>query len=463
LRPSNRAETDSEKRPTVTLISLGCPKNLVDSELMLARLAESGLNVGSSADEADVVVVNTCSFLQAAREEAADCIDDVVELKRNGKLRGVVVAGCLPALRGKLLFEDFPDVDAILGPRDRRKVAEACFGALNGHARKLSFLGRTDSLVRAAYPRAVSTGRHTSYLKIAEGCNNRCSYCLIPSIRGEMVSRTVNSIAREATTLANSGVRELCLIAQDTTRYGQDLYGRPALCELLRRLSRIEGLSWIRLLYTHPAHWSDELVDALASNPKLCRYADIPIQHVSDKILRLMRRRISQKELTSLITRIRRAVPGISLRTTVMVGFPGEGESEFSELLEFVKHFQFDHLGAFVYSKEEGTPAARYPGHVSEEEKKDRLRMIMHAQRQISSARNRATVGEDATVLLDSSGPRGTRGIGRTEGQAPEVDSVVRVKGKRLSVGRFVEVSITEASEYDLCGEAHLSDEYGDA
>jgi ribosomal protein S12 methylthiotransferase len=459
LKRRSRAERDSGESPAVTLISLGCSKNLVDSELMLACLAESGLRVKSSLDEADVVVINTCSFLQAARKEAADCISDVVRLKERGKLRGIVVAGCLPAFRGKSFFEDFPAVDAIVGPRDRRKVAEACSGALNGSARRQSFLQSTDSLVRAAYPRAVSTGRHSSYLKISEGCDNRCSYCLIPSIRGQMVSRAVTSIVREATVLAENGVRELCLIAQDTTRYGEDRHGRSELGKLVQHLSRIEGLEWIRLLYTHPAHWSNELIDTFARYPQLCRYADIPIQHVSDKILGLMKRQISQKELAALIARIRDDIPGMSLRTTVMVGFPGEGEDEFSELLEFVKHFQFDHLGTFVYSREDGTPAARYSEQLPEEVKQDRLRRIMDAQRETCSARNRARIGERVTVLLDSCEEDGTLGVGRTEGQAPEVDSVVQVKGENLSAGGFFEVSITGATGYDLSGEARFQDE----
>jgi ribosomal protein S12 methylthiotransferase len=454
LRRTRRAEVEAGASPTVTLISLGCPKNLVDSETMAACLAESGLNVAGSVDEADVVVVNTCSFLDAARKEALECIRDVIELKRNGRLKGVVVAGCLPALRGKRLLEDLPGVDAIVGPRDRRKVARACLGTLNGGTRRQSFLGSTDSLVRAAYARAVSTGRHSAYLKIAEGCDNGCSYCLIPTIRGSMVSRTTASLVRESTLLVQSGVRELCLIAQDTTAYGTDAYGSSKLVNLIESLARISGLAWIRLLYTHPAHWSDELLETIARNPRVCRYADIPIQHASDKILTLMRRRTSQKDLVSLLSRVRSAIPGMSLRTTVMVGFPGEGEGEFSELLEFVKYFQFDHLGAFAYSREEGTPAARFSQQVPEEVKQDRLQRIMDAQRDVCRARNREMVGKDLSVLLDSIDVRGILGIGRSEGQAPEVDSVVRVEGTGLRAGRFFEVSVTGIEGYDVSGKA---------
>ncbi len=453
-----RVERDSGEKPAVTLISLGCSKNLVDSELMLACLAESGMRITGSPEEADVVIINTCSFLKTARDEATGCIRDVVELKEKGKLKGVVVAGCLPALRGKAVFEDFPSVDAILGPRDRRKVVEACSVALNGKAGRGTFLRSTDSMVRSAYPRAIPTGGHSSYLKISEGCDNRCSYCLIPSIRGQMVSRALASIVKEASVLAENGVRELCLIAQDTTRYGQDLYGRRELVRLVERISRVEGLRWIRLLYTHPAHWSDELMDSFGRLPKLCRYADVPIQHVSDKILGLMKRRTTQKELAALITRLRDAVPGISLRTTVMVGFPGEGEEEFSELLEFVTHFQFDHLGTFVYSREDGTSAAEYPGHVPEGVKEDRLRRIMDVQRSICDSRNRARIGERVTVLMDSCEADGTSGVGRTEGQAPEVDGIVRVNGDGLHPGGFYEISVTGADEYDLSGETLVLD-----
>ncbi|UCF78628.1 MAG: 30S ribosomal protein S12 methylthiotransferase RimO [Candidatus Eiseniibacteriota bacterium] len=458
MRRNPRADAPSSKvKPSVALISLGCSKNLVDSELMLASLAESGFVPHGSAGQADVVVVNTCSFLRSARQEAAECIEDVVRLKRSGKLRGVVVAGCLPALKGESLFEEFPEIGAIVGPRDRRKVVDACRAALNGQERRRSFLACSDSLVRGVYPRAISTGSHTSYLKIAEGCDNGCSYCLIPSIRGRMVSRTVGSILREAALLAETGISELCLIAQDTTSYGRDLYGRTELGKLLRRLSRIDGPRWIRLLYTHPAHWSDELLKVIAQSPKVCRYVDVPIQHASDRILRLMKRGTSQTKLASLFCKFRRAVPGISLRTTVIVGFPGERESDFSELLEFVRHFQFDHLGTFVYSKETGTRAARCRGHVPEEVKEDRLRRIMEAQREISAARNRAAVGKEVTVLLESVHDDGNRAVGRTEGQAPEVDGVVRVRGERLSTGRFVRVRITDATAYDLAGEVRSS------
>jgi ribosomal protein S12 methylthiotransferase len=454
LRKSLRARALSNGRQSVALISLGCPKNLVDSEVMLASLAEHGFVTRSDMHEADVAVVNTCSFLNSARDEAEQWIKDAVRLKRNGRLKGLVIAGCLPALERNHLFEDFPEVDAIVGPRDRLKIAEACSVALGQPGRRISFLRNSDSLIRRLYPRAVSTGKHAAYLKIAEGCNNRCSYCLIPRIRGKMVSRTTKSLIGEASLLAECGVRELSLIAQDTTNYGVDLYGRPRLASLLGRLSRVEGISWIKLLYTHPAHWSDEIIEAFADNPELCRYADIPIQHISDKVLRFMRRGISQRALVRILEKIRDAVPGISLRTTVMVGFPGEGEKEFSELVGFLRSFRFDHLGAFAYSREGNTAATRLPKQVLDEVKAERLQTIMEMQQEVSSSRNSSMVGREVKVLVDGVDATGTRGIARTEGQALEIDGVVHVSGAGLRSGQFLKILVVDFNEYDLFGTA---------
>jgi ribosomal protein S12 methylthiotransferase len=436
------------------LVSLGCPKNLVDSELMLAGLVRSGFEVKGSIEEADIAVLNTCSFLESARREAEQWVEEAVRLKRAGRLKAVIVAGCLPAIMGKKLLDKFPEVDAIVGPRDRLKVAKACAASVGSPAGRRIFLSGSDALVRAVHPRAVSTGRHTAYLKISEGCDNRCAYCLIPRIRGKLISRTMGSVLREAELLARDGVRELCLVAQDTTAYGIDLYGRPVLHELLRRLEVVEGLNWVRLLYAHPARWSDELTEVLRDGPNLCKYADVPIQHVSDRMLRLMRRRVRKKKLVETLEKIRGAVPEISLRTTVMVGFPGEGEAEFSELLEFLGDFQFDHVGAFSYSREPGTPAASLPGQVSRRVKEERLRQVMELQREISGRKNASRAGSRVAVLLDRVETGGTRGTGRTEGQAPEIDSVVHVTGRGLREGQFCEVRIVGSAEYELFAEA---------
>jgi len=454
LRKSLRARARHNAGRSVALISLGCPKNLVDSEVMLARLAERGFDARSEMREADVTVINTCSFLESAREEAEQWIRDAACLKRDGNLKGLVVTGCLPALARERVFRDFPEVDAIVGPRDRLKIAEACEFALAENGRKASFLGDSDSLVRHLYPRAVSTGRHTAYLKIAEGCNNRCSYCLIPRIRGDFVSRSMKSLVDEASLLAECGVRELSLIAQDTTDYGADLYGQPRLASLLRRLAHVEGIAWIRLLYTHPAHWSDEVMEAFTGNQKMCRYADVPIQHVSERVLRLMRRRISQRALVRILEKIRSTIPGISLRTTVMVGFPGEGEKEFAELLAFLKHFRFDYLGTFVYSREENTRAMNLPDQVPEEVKKERLHRIMEAQQEISRSKNAAMLGREVTVLTDSIEAAGSKVAARTEWQAPEIDGVVHVSGVGLRSGQFMKVLVVDSNEYDLFGKA---------
>lgn len=425
---------------------------MVDSEVMLAALARSGFGVGGSLDGADVAVVNTCSFLESAREEARQWIEEALRLKRAGKLKAVMVAGCLPALEGRALFEEYPELDAIVGPRDRLKLAQACAQAVDGPPGKRSFLGGTDALVRAFPPRAVSTGRHSAYLKISEGCDNRCAYCLIPSIRGSLVSRSVPSLLREAALLAGSGVRELCVIAQDTTAYGVDLYGRPSLHGLLEGLSETPGIAWVRLLYTHPAHWYPELIQVLRNHPRLCKYADVPVQHVSERMLRLMGRRLGRKRLLDTLARLRNTVPGISLRTTVMVGFPGETEREFAELLDFLGEFKFEHVGAFSYSREAGTRAATLPGQLSESTKEERLRRVMEVQRGISRKKNAALVGKKLRVLLDKASDGGARAVGRTEGQAPEVDGVVRVKGDGLRVGEFYDVKVTGFGDYDLTG-----------
>lgn len=438
----------------MALVSLGCSKNLVDSETILADLVRRGFDVGGSVEDADVVVVNTCSFLRSAREEAEDWVRKVVRLKRAGRARVVVVAGCLPALEGRRLLDRFPEVDAITGPRDRLRVARACSDALRSPGAGKAFLSGSDALVRAVHPRAVSTGRHTAYLKISEGCDNGCAYCLIPRIRGRLVSRAMGSVVREAELLAKNGVRELCLVAQDTTAYGIDLYGRPALHELLRRLGAVDGVAWVRLMYAHPARWSDRLTEVLRDGPTLCKYADVPIQHVSDKMLKLMGRRVTRKKLVETLRGIRREVPGVSLRTTVMVGFPGEGEAEFSELLEFLEEFKFDHLGAFAYSREPGTAAASMRGHLSPRVKESRFRRVMRLQREVSRAGNASRVGERVKVLIDRADADGTRATGRTEGQAPDVDGVVRVTGAGLLEGQFCEATVVGSAEYELFAEA---------
>jgi ribosomal protein S12 methylthiotransferase len=299
----------------------------------------------------------------------------------------------------------------------------------------------------------VSTGRHTAYLKISEGCDNRCAYCMIPRIRGRLKSRAAGSVVREAELLVKHGVRELCLVAQDTAAYGLDLYGRPALPELLERLSNVSGAAWVRLMYAHPAHWTDRLTEVLRDRPNLCKYADAPIQHVSDRMLKLMRRRQTKKRLIERLIKVREEIPGISLRTTVMVGFPGEGEAEFSELMEFLEEFQFDHLGAFSYSREPDTPAASLPGQVERRVKEGRLRRVTELSNRIWRTKNAPLVGRTVTVLMDSVETGGARGTGRMEGQAPDVDGVVRVTGRGLREGEFCEVAVTGLAEYELFAE----------
>jgi ribosomal protein S12 methylthiotransferase len=421
--------------PRVHLASLGCAKNLVDSERLLAKLAAAGALVGATAEEADVIVVNTCGFIRPAKEESIGAIVEYSRLKEEGSCRKLVVMGCLAERYAKELREGFPEVDAVFGIHQQEAVVAAC-GLV---------LPDTDDPGRL-----LVTPRHTAYLRVSEGCDNRCSYCAIPAIRGGFRSRPAEEVLDEARRLVAGGVRELVVIGQDTTLYGTDLAGEIRIHELLARLAEIRHLRWIRLLYTHPAHFTEDLVDAYLSLSKLCPYVDIPLQHLSDRILRRMRRRVTQAQCLALIERLRSAVPGIAIRTTFLVGFPGETRAEFNELLRLGKDLRFDHLGAFAYSREEGTPAARLPGQVSERAKSRRLRDLMLAQQEIAFARNRAMRGGVLEVVVDR--PSAERGvwIARSRTQAPDVDGATYLRGEGLRPGLFVQAKITASRGYDL-------------
>ena len=421
--------------PRVHLASLGCAKNLVDSERLLAKLAAAGALVGATAEEADVIVVNTCGFIRPAKEESIGAIVEYSRLKEEGSCRKLVVMGCLAERYAKELREGFPEVDAVFGIHQQEAVVAAC-GLV---------LPDTDDPGRL-----LVTPRHTAYLRVSEGCDNRCTYCAIPLIRGGFRSRPAEEVLDEARRLVAGGVRELVVIGQDTTLYGTDLAGEIRIHELLARLAEIRHLRWIRLLYTHPAHFTEDLVDAYLSLSKLCPYVDIPLQHLSDRILRRMRRRVTQAQCLALIERLRSAVPGIAIRTTFLVGFPGETRAEFNELLRLGKDLRFDHLGAFAYSREEGTPAARLPGQVSERAKSRRLRDLMLAQQEIAFARNRAMRGGVLEVVVDR--PSAERGvwIARSRTQAPDVDGATYLRGEGLRPGLFVQAKITASRGYDL-------------
>ncbi|MBQ2733170.1 MAG: 30S ribosomal protein S12 methylthiotransferase RimO, partial [Clostridia bacterium] len=379
----------------VGFVSLGCSKNLVDTETMLARIAEAGYEITPEAEDADVVIINTCAFIQSAKEESIETIIDIGWLKEHHKLKGIVVCGCMAERYGEQIKNELPEVDCIVGLGSIDEIVNAVKKAEKGEK---MYVHADKELSPLGGDRVLTTGP-MAYLKIAEGCDNRCSYCAIPLIRGRMRSRPMEDIVEEAKDLERLGVKELCIIAQDTSRYGLDLYGDYKLAELIRKISSATQIPWIRLLYLYPDKITDELIEEIRSNPRVVKYADIPIQHISDNMLKAMGRHGGKDIIISAISRLRAAMPDVTLRTTVMVGFPGETEEDFAELCEFVKKTKFDRLGAFTYSPEEDTPAAEFEDQIDEQVKQDRYDTIMQIQLDISAARNRKLIGRKMRVL----------------------------------------------------------------
>lgn len=444
--------------PTVAFVSLGCPKNMVDSEVMLGGLAMEGFAICGEADGADVVVVNTCGFLKASEEESMGVIRSMLDLKRQGRIKGVVVAGCLPQRRvGSDLFPD--DVDAVMGLTDRARLTEVCREIVerNGSAvehRRRDLARWGDPLNDPDMNRFRLTPRHYAYVRISEGCDRTCSFCIIPKIRGKFQSKKIPDIVAETRELAADGAKEIIVIAQDTTSYGLDLERRTMLPELIDAISAIDGVQWIRLMYCYPTHLTDRMIETVKTNPKVVKYIDLPVQHTVERLLRLMRRGITAQRQGDLIRAIRREVPGVVLRTSVIVGFPGETEEEFGQLLRDLEEFRFERLGAFRYSPEEGTPAATLDGQISADVIEERYDRIMRSQQKIAFAYNRGLVGQRMDVLIDQrSASDGWEG--RTAGDAPEIDGKVIVRGKnRLHEGAIAPVEITNVSGYDLLGRA---------
>ena len=434
-------------KETVCLVSLGCPKNLVDSEVILGLLSKEGYLLTTDPSRADVLIVNTCSFIEEATKEAVETILHLSSFKREGRCRLLIVSGCLPQRYGKVLEEELPEVDLFVGTGAFQHLPKF----LSRKPRGKSFLPKSTFLYSERTPRILSTPPSTAYLKIAEGCSNACTFCTVPKIRGRYRSRKLRSVLREAQRLADQGVRELILIAQDTTAYGRDLGNGTNLEELLKNLVNVKGLRWIRILYAYPKadHFTDGLLELMAQEEKICPYLDLPIQHIDDQILKRMGRRSKGREIRSLLTTMRAFLPEISLRSSLIVGFPGEKESQFKALLDFVEEVQFDHLGAFKYSPELGTPASRLPHPVPESVKGERLRTLMEIQKKISLKKYQEMVGERRVVLVER--PQGERGVlrGRLQTQAPEIDGSVLLNGK-ARVGDWVEARITQALPYDL-------------
>jgi ribosomal protein S12 methylthiotransferase len=448
LPPSMKPEPTL--KGTFAFVSLGCPKNLVDSERMLGLLAQDGYRLVTETEHADFVVVNTCGFIESARQESLSVIREMVERKAQGALKGVVVAGCLAERERDHLLEIVPEVDQVLGVFSREEVARVA-------DRIVGALDEQRTLFRPAPVRALDdtsrlriTPRHLAYVKVSEGCDRFCTFCAIPYMRGKHITKPIEQVVREAKELARDGVRELDLVAQDMTYYGLDLYGRPRLADLLRELERVEGIDWIRILYNYPQFITDELVDVIASSPRILPYLDMPLQHVDDRVLKLMNRRHTRGETEDLIDRLRRAIPNLVLRTTFIVGFPGETEAEFETLLGFVMERRFERLGAFTYSFEHDTPAARLAGHVSEAEKARRRDALMAAQQPIAFEFNRGLIGRTLEVLVDGPGNDPGQWIGRTYADAPDVDGVVFLRSKVLRAGDLIRCRIEEARGYDL-------------
>jgi len=443
----------SQPKRTVRLISLGCPKNLVDSEVMLGLLREKGW-IPSAKDEADLVIINTCSFIREAQEESIETILAMAAAKEKGKCRRLVVAGCLPQRYGKELVAELPEVDLFLGTGELHRVADLLEKTAEGEFPQKDFIGEPTYLYDHRTPRLITTARGSVYIKISEGCSNCCSYCMIPKIRGKVRSRPLASILLEAEQAVSQGAREINLIAQDTTAYGRDLEDGTDLVRLLQGLARIEGLRWIRLLYAHPAHVTPELIRLIRDEKKICKYLDLPLQQIDSRLLQAMNRPVSEKDVRELLGRLREEVPGITLRTSLMVGFPGETEKKFQKLLEFVRETQFDLLGVFRYSREEGTAAANMKGQVSERIKDRRYHQIMRLQKRISLQKQKKQIGSRMEVLVERPGKSsGVLWEGRTQGQAPEVDGITFLTKGSCRPGEIVEAQINEATSYDLYGE----------
>ncbi len=449
------SQSDHAEKRSYAFVSLGCPKNLVDSERMLGKLSQEGYTLTPDADGADVVVVNTCGFIEPARQESLSVIQEMLDLKEQGKVGAVVVAGCLAERKQEELLDIVPGVDHIVGVFGREEIAQV----LN---RSLSQQTEQRSLFRPAPVKALEdtarlrvTPKHYAYLKISEGCDRLCTFCAIPGMRGKHVTKPIEEVIREAHELVADGVRELNIVAQDTTYYGLDLYGQTRLAELLQKLEKVDGLEWIRILYAYPIYFTPKLIETLASSEKILPYLDMPLQHINDRLLKRMQRKVNRAETENLLCSLREAIPDLSMRTTFIVGFPGETESEVDELVDFVQEQRFERLGVFPYSREPDTPADRLPDHLPEEVKMQRQSRVMEAQQVIAFEHAQAQVGKEIQVLIDRPDPEvPNHAVGRTFADAPEIDCVIRVKGKNLYPGDLVQVKVTGSDGYDLIGRA---------
>ena len=436
----------------VGFVSLGCSKNQVDTEVMLHRLMSEGMEITDDETEADVIIINTCAFIESAKQESIDNILDIAWLKKHRKLRGIVVCGCLAERYHNEIEKELPEVDAIVGVGSLSDIGDAVRSAYE-HKKYISVKNKDEMPLGG--DRLVTTPDYTAYLKIAEGCDNRCTFCAIPLIRGRFRSRPIEDLVEEAKTLEGLGVKELNIIAQDTSRYGLDLYGEYSLARLIREICAATTIPWIRLLYCYPDKITDELITEIRDNPRVVKYIDLPVQHISDRILKAMNRHGDSAQIKDAIKRLRDAVPGITIRTTAIVGFPGETEEDFEELCEFVKEQKFERFGAFTYSVEEGTPAAKMPDQIDEQVKQDRYDIIMGEQMNIVAEINEKLVGKVVTVLTEDYDVVSEMYFGRSPSDAPDIDTKVYFTAdKRIAPGTFVKVRVKEVLDYDLVGKA---------
>lgn len=432
----------------VGMISLGCPKNQVDGEVMLEKLNKSGFDIAQSIEDSDVMIINTCGFIEDAKREAIETILEAAEYKKAGLISAIVVTGCLAERYQDEILKEIPEVDSVIGIGADRDIVKVCQKALIGV--QTSFYPDKKYLLLEG-DRMLSTPSHWAYLKISDGCDNKCSYCAIPGIRGGYIERDMESIIAEANKLAVSGVKELIIIAQDTTKYGMKLYGEYKLAELLKELVKIDGIEWIRLFYCYPDRVTDELIDVIASEEKVCSYIDIPLQHCNNDILKSMNRYGSYDSLKNLLTKMKTKIPNLSLRTTFMVGFPGETEEQFEELCRFVKDIEFDKMGCFTFSPEEDTPAFDFDNQIDEDIKKRRAEVLMDIQYSITENANKKRIGNIYKVVVDEKD--GDKYIGRSYLDSPEIDSGIIITSERaLSSGEFINVKITDYDGYDLIG-----------
>ncbi|WP_296064446.1 30S ribosomal protein S12 methylthiotransferase RimO [uncultured Mediterraneibacter sp.] len=436
----------------ILFISLGCDKNLVDTEVMLGLLASRGYEMTDDEQEADIIVINTCCFIHDAKEESIQNILEMAELKKEGKVKALIVTGCLAERYKDEILEEIPEVDEVLGTTAYDKILDAVDAALEGDQEVI--LSDIDALPLPETKRLVTTGGHFAYLKIAEGCDKHCTYCIIPKVRGNYRSVPMERLVNEARELAEQGVKELILVAQETTLYGKDLYGEKSLHKLVRALCNINGIRWIRILYCYPEEITDELIQVMKEEPKVCHYLDLPIQHANDTILKRMGRRTTKQELVDIVEKLRSEIPDICLRTTLITGFPGETAEQHEELMQFVDEMEFDRLGVFTYSPEEDTPAAGMPEQIDEEVKEDRQAEIMELQQEIAFDKAEDMIGREVLVMIEGKVADENAYVGRTYRDAPNVDGLIFINtDEELLSGDFARVKVTGALDYDLIGE----------